>query len=351
MKVNGQLENAGIEQLTSAPTPAYPGRMYMNITSLSAAYPQIYNGSAWQSILTAYQNTSYDIINAGIACSVASNALTISLKQLDASTDPSAGSPVFASFRSTTEANGSYTQASAIAATSLVVPSGGTLGMSNGIAKYLWVYLVNNAGTLVLGISGTRFDEGTVQSTTAISNSSDSVSVIYTTSSLSNKAIRLIGRLNISETAAGTWASLPTEITNTPKNGLAKCVAAYYADNTTYSNSNIVQWNNLVFDNFNAVTTGSAWLFTCPAGCAGPYKITLTANILSANTTGWLVYHSGSLINTWINAVAGKLASATSVINLAAGDTIQIKANGALQMENATSAADPNILIEQMEWV
>lgn len=51
MKVIGQLERAGLEQLTSDPTPAWPGRVYMNIAG-AKSFPKIYNGSAWVALLT-----------------------------------------------------------------------------------------------------------------------------------------------------------------------------------------------------------------------------------------------------------------------------------------------------------
>jgi hypothetical protein len=57
MKVYGQLEKAGLEQLTSDPTPAWPGRMYMNIASLTKAFPKVYNGSSWLQVLTGANAT------------------------------------------------------------------------------------------------------------------------------------------------------------------------------------------------------------------------------------------------------------------------------------------------------
>ncbi len=51
MKVLGQLEGAQLEQVASpTTTPASTGRIYMDITTPTAAVPMVYNGSAWRTI-------------------------------------------------------------------------------------------------------------------------------------------------------------------------------------------------------------------------------------------------------------------------------------------------------------
>lgn len=47
-KINGQLENAQLENAAANPTPTSTGRMYMNITNPLAAVPYIWNGTAWR---------------------------------------------------------------------------------------------------------------------------------------------------------------------------------------------------------------------------------------------------------------------------------------------------------------
>lgn len=350
MKILGLLENAGLEQLTSNPTPAYPGRMYIDITTPSASIPKMYDGTTWQKMLISYQQGSNDILNLGLAVSVASSAMTISLKQADGATDPTALAPVYCSFRSSTVASGSFTQRSATAAASLVVPASATLGMVSAVAKFLWVYLIDNAGTMELAVSSLKFDEGSVQSSTAISAAATSVSVLYSTTSRSSKAIRCIGRLLVTEATAGTWASLPTEIAINPKQPVAMCAAAYYADNTTYADGNTVQWNNKIFDNLNAVTTGASWLFTVPVGYGGLYEVTLTADFISSATTGWQINVNGVGSGWYANPVAGKALSVSNSYLLAAGDTIRVIAVAALQMD-ITNVKAPNILIRQIAWI
>lgn len=152
--------------------------------------------------------------NIGIATSVGSNALTISLKGADGN-DPSTTNPVEIAFRSATSATGTMTVVAATAATSVVVSSGSTLGTVSGQAGYLYVYALNNAGTIELAVSGrTLFDEGSTQSTTAEGGAggADYAHILYSTSARSGVAIKCIGRILISEATAGTWASNATEI-------------------------------------------------------------------------------------------------------------------------------------------
>lgn len=156
-------------------------------------------------------NSASTLFNAGIAAGVASSALTIDLTQADGSTDPTAGNPVTGSFRASTSAAGSFTQVSATAATTLVIPSGATLGHRSAVAEFLYVYILNNAGTIELAVSTKFFDEGKIVGTTAISTASD-LNNIYSTTSRSNVAIRLVARLKSNQAVAGTWDTAISEI-------------------------------------------------------------------------------------------------------------------------------------------
>lgn len=149
--------------------------------------------------------------NLGLALSVGSSALTIALKQADGSTNPSTGTAaVKMGFRSTTITAGSYTYVSATAATSVVVPSGATLGLSSGSNVYIYVYAINAAGTVELAVSTLYRDEQSVGTTTAIDTASDA-SGFYSTTARSGVAIRLIGRLKYATAPNGTYSAIPDE--------------------------------------------------------------------------------------------------------------------------------------------
>jgi hypothetical protein len=150
----------------------------------------------------------YDAQNYTLTATVASNALTIALKTL-AGTDPSATDTVKLGFRSATATSGSFSSRTVSAATSLVVPSGTTIGCQSGITTILYVYAMDNGGTVVLATSLTLFDETVVQSSSAISGGS-STSTLYSTAAQTSLPIRFLGQITISEATAGTWASSPT---------------------------------------------------------------------------------------------------------------------------------------------
>jgi hypothetical protein len=209
MKVYGQLEKAQLENLSADPASTAEGYIYWDTVGKT---PKWYTGTGWTSAATG-TTSSLEIANVSIACSVASNALTIALKT-QAGSDPSVGSPVKIGFRSSTTATGTYNQRSVTAALSVVVSSGSTLGHTSGNEHLIYVYALDNAGTVELAVSQTLFSDYSVQSTTAEggAGASDSNRVLYSSTARSSVPIRLLARLKSTQTTAGTWAAAPTEI-------------------------------------------------------------------------------------------------------------------------------------------
>lgn len=157
-----------------------------------------------------------NIFNLGLTTSVSANAMTVALKQADGSTNASATNPVLISFRNAASATGGLTTVSVTGALSVVIPSGATLGQFSGANEFVWVYALNNAGTVELAVSGRIIaDESAVITTTTIGAGSTSGTVLYSTTGRSSVPIRLIGRLKVNETTAGTWASNATEVSLT----------------------------------------------------------------------------------------------------------------------------------------
>lgn len=183
------------------------------------------------------------INNLGLAASVATNALTIALKQFDASTDPASGTDaVTIGMRSSTLTSGAYNQRSSTAATYLTVASGATLGSTNNQPFVIWVYAIDNSGTIELAVSNTLFRDDALMTTTALSGSSNSSSVAYSTTARTNVPSRLIGKITITETTAGTWTAVPTQIQIAP-----------------FATSKV--------PTIQRFTTGSSLTYNTPAGC------------------------------------------------------------------------------------
>lgn len=154
-------------------------------------------------------------VNVGLAASVGSSALTISLKGVDGN-DPSASNPVYVPFRNVTAATGTPTWLSVTAATSIVVSSGSTLGMTSGVAATLAIVAINDGGTFRLGVINPLvrpLNDGIV-STTAEggAGAADSAGVIYTGTAATSKAMTVLGYATITAATAGTWAAVPTTL-------------------------------------------------------------------------------------------------------------------------------------------
>lgn len=174
----------------------------------STAKLNTYNGSSW--VVANETSEAADLENLGLAASVAANELTISLRTR-AGAVPSDASSVSIGFRTSPITLGTYVNVSAAAATSLVLPSGATLGLRNG-QGHAYVYALNNGGVIELAVSANQFDESVLVSTTAVSGASTSNRVLYSTTGRANVAIRCIGKITCPQATAGVYASAPTKI-------------------------------------------------------------------------------------------------------------------------------------------
>lgn len=170
--------------------------------------------------LNAQVTQPQDVMNYDFAASVAANALTITLRT-HAGLTPSASDPVQISFRDSSASNSGYLVRKVTAATSVVISSGSTLGHTSGANEQIWLYALDNAGTVELAVSSSRtWDESNLQSTTAEggAGAADSRTAIYSTTARSGKAVRLIGRIDVAEATAGTWATAPFQLNTTLSN-------------------------------------------------------------------------------------------------------------------------------------
>lgn len=116
----------------------------------------------------AAPSQSYEISNLGLSVIGSAGSLTVALKQANGTSDPTPGvNSVKIGMRSPTAATGSYTQYRVQAALSLLISSGTTLGVPAATNTHLWIYAINSdgAGTIKLGVSTSRHDDQTLQST------------------------------------------------------------------------------------------------------------------------------------------------------------------------------------------
>lgn len=161
-----------------------------------------------------HEQTTMDFAqNYSLNASVAANALTIGLVTA-AGNNASSTDPIKFPFRSATLASGVVAIVKQTAALSLTISSGSTLGHANGVLSPVYIYVVNNAGTLLLAASTKYFDDNFLVSTTAEGGAggADSASLLYASSAVSSKACRFLGMYYISQTTAGTHTALPNSI-------------------------------------------------------------------------------------------------------------------------------------------
>ena len=300
------------------------------------------NGIKWAAAPSAFSFVN-ELVNLGLATSVGSSALTIALKQADGATNPSTGaSAVKLAFRSSTLTDGSYVERSVTSALSLVVSSGSTLGTTSGNAHLLWVYAIDNAGTVELAVSQSLFDETVRVSTTAEggAGAADSNAVMYSATARTNVAFRLIGRLSSTQTTAGTWASTPSNVSVgevgrlSPKFSTAARYTTVAGQSIANASTVIIDYGTRIKDDLSCVTTGAAWKYT--AAVAGSYDVDAKAVFASLAWTVALgvtlsLYKNGSLFsvldarapnatNTYFFTVGGY-----DSVDLAVGDYIDIR--------------------------
>jgi len=219
-----------ITALTGDVTATGPGSVAATLATVNADVGSFINSNITvngKGLITAASsgirvlNQSFDLGNLGLSASVGSNLLTVALKQSDGTTDPASGTgTVRIGFRSATLTTGGFTPRTVTGALSInTVATGASFGTINNQNQFIYIYAIDNAGTVELALAGNMiFDEGILYSTTAIGAGSNSNQVLYSTTARANVAIRLIGRLLNNQTTAGTYANAPTQLSLIPFN-------------------------------------------------------------------------------------------------------------------------------------
>lgn len=176
----------------------------------------------------AYEQLSL-ISNAGLSYSGAAGIGTVTLTQSDGSTAPTALLPVSIGFRNLSATTGGYEVKTVTSSISLTLDSGATLGVDVNAGPRIYIYAINNAGTIELAASlSKQFDEDAILSTTLLDSSADDAYTLYSNTARTSLAVRLIGYLELGTHTPGSW---PTTSTNLFPNSLwtpAKFFGHYY---------------------------------------------------------------------------------------------------------------------------
>lgn len=257
---------------------------------VAALLAQINSGLAPQS--------SGVIENLTLVNSVAASALTIAVKT-QLGNNPSITDQIFVGMRSATLTSGTYNRRNLQSALSLVISSGSTLGQVSAMAARIFVYLIDNAGTLELAVSLKRFSDAALVSTTAEggAGAADSATVMYSTNARSNVPCRCIGFIDNTQTTAGTWAAVGSQIQLAPFPNL---VPGDYVYNAYYisSNSNFWQRTSAAYGDFTVTGT-----IPNPTSILNSNFGTVSKAASNLPGVGFIAPRTGRIKLTWVAAI------------------------------------------------
>ncbi len=124
--------------------------------------------------------------------------------------------PATIDFRSNIPSNGAIVSRFVPTAIGLTVPAGATLGTVSGVQSRIVVLAIDNGGTVELAVvnlaGGVSLDETGLINTAVLNAASNSASTIYSQGARSNVAYRVMGYVQSTQAAAGTWSSSPTQV-------------------------------------------------------------------------------------------------------------------------------------------
>jgi hypothetical protein len=220
--------------------------------------------------------------NLGLDFSVAANAMTINVKTR-ALAVPTAADPVLCSMRNVTAATGDSNLRALTAATAFVLSSGSTFGHTSAVEGRLYLYLIDNVGTLELAVSSKFFGVMGLVSTTAEGGAglADSATVMYSTVARANVPFRLIAMTRDTQTVAGTWTAVPTMVN--------------VGQQTPFENDDST--GNTATATSAAACTGNAATATSAAACTGNAATATSAAACTGNAATATKLQTARLLN------------------------------------------------------
>ena len=239
-------------------------------------------GGGWNGIAAVGAggySQSMILSNIGLSIVMAANAVTIALKQSDGSSDATGGSPTTVGFRHATITTGAYNLRTVTSSLATVISSGSTAGTASATSNKIYIYLLDNSGTLELAWSRLLFrNENELITTVAEGGAggADSNRIMYSTTQRTDLPFRLIGSFTSTQATAGTWATNASEVFTGNQQAIAgETIKARYDTNAGQTigtgSWEIVDFEDNDYDPHASVTTGATWKFTAPS--SGAYRV------------------------------------------------------------------------------
>ena len=295
-------------------------------------------------------NASSAVVNLELAASVAASALTIALKT-SAGTDPSATDPIFIAFGNATLTAGAYEIVSLVAALSLVVSSGSTLGQSNAETCDVYFYAINSAGVIKAGVSRVMLDETVLHTSVAEggAGAADSAVTLYSDAIYTNVRLRCVGKLINAQATAGTWATAPSNISLLPlPQAFVGC--SYTRISQSVVTDATIAFDTKVYDSHNAMSSG---LYTVPI--SGKFDFKFRAETLNV-TPSVGNYFSGSMVQSgsvsltrfsdfdFAQSTTNRefTTSGSYIFNCVKGDVLKVQFNESLPTVNLSAFSGAN---------
>jgi hypothetical protein len=239
------------------------------LTPTNSALPQVSTSQIQDSAITTAKYANNSVTEDKIEDTALAAFKSKSIADLDASVVANALTITINAgvwdFRSTTLTDGTPVTRTLSSPVSVVVPSGGTLGTTNGNRARLAILAINNAGiieTAIINLSGgNNLDESGLISTTAVSAAANANNVAYSTTARSNVAYRVVGYIEITEATAGTWATAPTLVQGSGGqalqrvNSICNGVSVASTSGTSIDFTGIPSWAKRITVIFNEVST------------------------------------------------------------------------------------------------
>lgn len=312
------------------------------------------DSGAW-TVPTGSADQSYELSNLGLSVVASSDDLIINLVTKSGST-PSVGSPVLIGFRDETITDGLYYQRSVTGAVNLTITQSSDLGVYlTGVDFYVNIYAIDNAGTVELAASISRFDEGLLHDTTAEGGlgGADSNALLYSTTARTGVAVRFLGRAKCSFSTIGDWTT-PTEVSINPfdKKDLS-CFVWQDSAQINFSNATYTKmtFNTVDFDtNFCWNNSNDRFVVTE----AGRYEIVsqlrLDGGAGVPNETQIAIYKNGSLFlqqNKFVS-INGDNINCQGTLDLVVSDYIEIwmqNNSGANRTTASTNTRDSSLYV------
>lgn len=280
------------------------------------------------------QFSAIGMANVGLAASIAANILTVALKQNDGAADATAASPCVIGFRSATATSGGYNTRTVTGALSLTIGTAASLGLATATPVTLYIYALDNAGTVELFASAHYiWDEGTLQ-TTSTTNTSNAV--LFGANIRSNMAVRLIGAVKATWTSGTGWSAL-TNVAVVPLNqleiisGLYTTASAQALNNAT---DTTILFGTKVKDSINCYNPATG-ILTIPASGTYYFQTGNVTNATPAAVSGQFqakIVQAGSVSQSYLvgcatalqtGAAAGYRALGSIGLPCVVGDTIK----------------------------